>query len=79
MNKYGFQYSLIITDFNMPEMNGIEATKAIRQFLTKENQFPKIVGITGHANKEFHLEGIKAGMDKVESKPCKFETINDFI
>lgn len=33
MYNCGFNYKLIISDFNMPEMNGIEATKNIRKFL----------------------------------------------
>lgn len=29
-NEMGFKYKLIFTDFNMPVMDGIEATKQIR-------------------------------------------------
>ena len=48
----GINYALIITDFNMPEMDGIEATRLIRNFLSSqkvaiENQ-PIIIGATGH-------------------------------
>ena len=32
----GITYSLILTDFNMPEMDGLEATLNIRQFLSSQ-------------------------------------------
>ena len=34
--KSGMSYKLIITDFNMPVMNGIKSTYKIREFLEKE-------------------------------------------
>jgi len=34
----GLRYKIIFTDFNMPEMDGIEATTKIRKYLTKEMQ-----------------------------------------
>lgn len=58
----------------MPKMDGIEATINMRKLLTetfaieKEDQ-PLIVGCTGHATTEYHDKGIKAGMDRVLSKP----------
>ena len=35
-HKIGFTYRLIFTDFQMPVMNGIDATKAIRSFLSEQ-------------------------------------------
>ena len=40
---------------------------------------PIIIGITGHAHDNFKKEGIKAGMDKVEIKPCYYSVINEII
>ena len=84
MYKEGMKYKLILTDFNMPGLNGIEATKLIRNFLTNEMKLerkdqPVIIGVTGHAHEDFKLEGIKAGMDKVEIKPCYFNVIKEII
>jgi len=51
--QLGITYALVLTDFSMPVLNGIEATKKIRKVLKEEfkvvraNQ-PVIVGITGH-------------------------------
>jgi CheY-like chemotaxis protein len=56
------QYRLILTDFNMPVMDGIKATYKIREFLNEinlnEEQSPMIVGITGHVHQQFKAEGI---------------------
>ena len=38
-------------DFDMPEMNGPEATKMIRDFLYNENiEQPIIAAVTGHSD-----------------------------
>ena len=49
------QYRLILTDFNMPVMDGIKATYKIREYLNTEiklaeDDHPMIVGITGHVH-----------------------------
>ena len=38
-----------------------------------------IYGVTGHASENFKKEGIEAGMDKVFSKPCYFEVIDEIV
>jgi two-component system sensor histidine kinase/response regulator len=65
----GYEYQLIFTDFNMPGMNGIEATYKIREFLKGRKNQPKIIGVTGNASGEFSKEGEKAGMNIVVTKP----------
>ena len=72
---YGLSYKLIITDFNMPIMDGIQATYEIRKYLEQERAIerkdqPLIVGITGHVHNQFKKDGYKAGMDKIMAKPC---------
>ena len=56
----------------------------IRKYLTEEmnisrEDHPTIIGVTGHAHDSFKKEGIDAGMDKVEIKPCYFNVINDLV
>ena len=69
----GFKYKLILTDFSMPVMDGIEATKLIRQHLSNTSEpnsnQPTIIGITGHVQETFKAQGLKAGMDDILSKP----------
>jgi two-component system sensor histidine kinase/response regulator len=52
--NYGLSYKMILTDFSMPVMDGIQATKKMRDYLTeKGKEQPGIIGVTGHVLKEF--------------------------
>ena len=64
----------------MPIMDGIKATSQIRNYLTKELNIkradqPMIVGITGHVHEQFKTDGLKAGMDKIMTKPCYIQDL----
>lgn len=61
---------LILMDVSMPEMNGKEATIAIRKY-ERENEMMRtpIVGVTAHALKGDMESCIDAGMDDYLSKP----------
>lgn len=50
---------LILTDLNMPGMNGIEATRAIKMLLPET----KILVLTAHKTDEYIHESLKAGAD----------------
>ena len=57
-------------DVSMPEMNGKEATIAIRKYeREKETKRTPIVGVTAHALKGDMEACIDAGMDDYLSKP----------
>lgn len=75
-------YDLILLDIQMPEMNGFEATKTIRQMEKQEKHTP-IIAITAHAMQGDKERCLKAGMDDYISKPLKpqnlIETIERWI
>jgi len=55
-------------DVQMPEMDGVEATRIIRQ--TREQRLgPRIVAMTGNAMRGDRERFIAAGMDDYVSKP----------
>ena len=56
--------SLVILDFAMPEMNGLEAATALRFMLPKT----KLYLLTAHSNRELELAARDAGIDAVYSK-----------
>lgn len=62
------QYDLVFMDVQMPEMDGIEATQAIRQHVPAEAQ-PRIVAMTASAMVEDRERCLAAGMDDFLSKP----------
>jgi len=61
-------YDLIFMDVQMPEMDGYEATRRIRQEISAERQ-PMIVALTANAMAEDQKKCIDAGMDSYLAKP----------
>jgi len=64
---------LVFMDIHMPEMNGIEATRAIRA-ATGGQQVP-IIGLTAEAFTERHVQFREAGMNDVLTKPFTEEQL----
>ena len=73
---FGQQYKLILTDFNMPHMDGIETSRRIRSFLTaRKIQQPLIVGVTCNTQSEYVERATLAGIDKIYAKPLYYEKL----
>lgn len=80
--QLGFNYSIIFMDINMPNMDGIEATKEIRRIYANDNpkaQKPIIIGCTGHYEPAFIQKSMKAGMNSVEAKPMQLAQLRTII
>ena len=64
----------------MPVLNGISATKDIREFLYQNNQIqPIIIGVTGQAEKKYVEKALKSGMNYVLSKPLEAQVMTKFL
>ncbi|CAN8288920.1 unnamed protein product [Cochlearia groenlandica] len=61
----GINYDLILMDMDMPIMNGIEATKKLREIGIET----KIVGVTSRAKEEEKKEFMEAGLNDFQEKP----------
>ncbi|GAB3925601.1 hybrid sensor histidine kinase/response regulator [Larkinella terrae] len=59
-------YDVVLMDVQMPEMNGLDATRYIRQ---QPGPQPVIIAMTANAMKEDREECMEAGMDDYISKP----------
>ncbi len=65
-------YDAILMDINMPEMDGLEATRHIRdrEKARNINRVP-VIAMTAAASKEDHDEYTRVGIDYLVSKPIK--------
>ncbi len=69
-------FDLIFMDIQMPELDGMQATKAIRE--TGFDNIP-IIALTSHAIKGDKEKCIKAGMSDYISKPIKKDIVLEMI
>ena len=67
------KFDLVLMDVQMPEMDGLEATAAIRQFESESesNSHTPIVALTAHAMKGDRERFLAAGMDAYIAKPIR--------
>ena len=71
-------YDVVLMDMQMPEMDGIDATRALRASLVAHQQ-PRIIAMTAnamHGDRELCLE---AGMDDYVSKPVQVQALRDAL
>jgi len=72
------RYDLVLMDIQMPKMDGIDATRAIRESESESKNIP-IVALTAHAMPEQRDIWMAAGMDGYLIKPVKPERLRETI
>jgi PAS domain S-box-containing protein len=73
-------YDLVLMDVQMPEMDGLEATRVIRspESPVRNHDIP-IIAVTAHAMTGDRERCLKAGMDDYVSKPVQLQQLAEAI
>ncbi|MDO4482999.1 MAG: response regulator [Clostridia bacterium] len=72
-------FALILMDIQMPNMNGYEATRAIRALPDKSKASIRILAMTANAFEEDRKNALAAGMDGHIAKPIDIKRLNEAI
>ena len=68
-------YQIVFMDIQMPDMNGVEATKRIRE----QGMNMPVFGLTAHATSQEKEAYRMAGMDDVLIKPVRLESLKSLL
>jgi signal transduction histidine kinase/CheY-like chemotaxis protein len=73
--------SLVLMDISMPVMNGLDATRAIREFESgsPDGGRSHIIGLTAHSSPRDQEACIAAGMDQHMSKPVNLRKLRSLL
>jgi DNA-binding NtrC family response regulator len=69
------EVNLIVTDINMPEMNGIAFLKELNKSFPKSN----VIMITAYGGVESYIEAMNLGAFEYINKPVKIEELKSIL
>ena len=73
------KYDLILMDINMPIMDGISATKHIREFEKELNYSTAIIALTANSIEGDKEKYLSQGMNDYLSKPIEFDILVEIL
>jgi two-component system sensor histidine kinase/response regulator len=74
-----FDLVFIFMDVQMPEMDGMEATAAIREKEKNSGLHQPVIALTAHAMKGDRDKGLAAGMDGYLTKPIRPQELDEIL
>jgi len=72
-------FDLVLMDVQMPNMNGLEATKCIRNWEKERSRHTTIIALTAHAMRGDKEKCFDAGMDDYIAKPIRLENLAEIL
>lgn len=69
---------LILTDFGLPDMDGIRVVRSLRKLNTRLRHVP-IIMLTALEGDEYYYAALRAGCTAFLTKPTDFETLQTMI
>lgn len=72
------KYDIVFMDIQMPEMDGVEATREIRKITGDDNHLP-VVALTANAIEGDREKYLEAGLDDYISKPITGEGLEEIL
>ena len=71
----GNGFDVVITDWKMPEIDGIEMARRIK----KENPYIVVIMITGYPSVESSIKALRSGVSNYVAKPFSPEELSDAV
>jgi signal transduction histidine kinase/ActR/RegA family two-component response regulator len=72
-------FDLVLMDVQMPVMDGLQATEAIREYEGDPERHVPVVGLTAHASAEDRERCLQAGMDGYLTKPVNLSDLDKVL
>ena len=72
-------FDVVLMDEEMPRLNGLDATRAIRKMESSTEKQVRIVGLTGNATHEDERRCLDAGMDAFIAKPVRMDKLYEAV
>ncbi|WKK80047.1 response regulator [Marivirga arenosa] len=72
-------FDIILMDINMPKMDGMECTRAIRALDDEQKSSIPIIAITGNAKNYTNEEFKEAGINEYLQKPLNFDQLVETV
>jgi CheY-like chemotaxis protein len=71
-------HDLVLMDVMTPELDGVSAARQIRELPGEKSRVP-IIGLTANVSREDHAAFKAAGMDRVLTKPIRYQQLKELL